>query len=221
MEMLKGNIVSKKFKIERIGPKIFHVHTSCPDLLAMTFLRFQEHYESPKFRKKVFTLKEFRKWYKRKYGSFSYCDDWTGFNVPGWVFDTFRAGAFDPLSRKERRLLKALYRLRGDCYVIGTSKDDPTALQHEITHALFYVDPKYRAAVQKVLRKHHLHEDNAIYRWLKRNKYASAVLDDEFNAYLVNDPDYLEDEGINVNKFAKVQKKLEVLFDKYSKRNEL
>jgi hypothetical protein len=213
--------MSDKLKVKRIAPKVFHVHARNQEMLAMSFLRFQEYYESPKFRKRLFTMKEFKKWYKKKYGKFSYCKDWAGFNVPGWVFETFRAGHFDPLNRRERNLLKALYRVTADCYVIGTYKGNSQALDHELTHALYYVDPEYRAKVCEILRKAGMSKKNAIFSWLRSNKYSSAVFEDEFNAYLVNDSDYLKSEGIKLKKFKRVRTKLQNLFLKYSLRNKL
>jgi hypothetical protein len=59
--------------------------------MCMTFLRYQECYESPnrKFRKKQFTLVDFMEWYSKKQsqGSFEYPKHWAGFNVPSYVFN--------------------------------------------------------------------------------------------------------------------------------------
>src|SRR5262245_26903475 len=74
--------------------------------LASTFLRFQEHYESPKFRKKIFSLEEFMDWYgQENKGKFSYFKDWAGFNIPSTEFEPFLEGKFDPLLEKEKRLM--------------------------------------------------------------------------------------------------------------------
>ena len=40
--------------------------------LASAFLRFQEHYESPKFRGEIFSLEEFMDWYAVEVGNFTY-----------------------------------------------------------------------------------------------------------------------------------------------------
>ena len=62
-------------KVVRVRKDIFHLKFNSQQELAETFLRFQEHYESPKYRGKVFTLGEFRKWYTDVHGSFSYYQD--------------------------------------------------------------------------------------------------------------------------------------------------
>src|SRR3989344_6116167 len=74
--------------------------------LAATFMRFQEHYESPYFRKKIFSVEEYMDWYARKRGNFTYYKDWSGFNIPSWVLAPFYEGKFDPLLEKERVFLK-------------------------------------------------------------------------------------------------------------------
>lgn len=63
--------------------------------LASTFVRFQEHYESPEFAGKTFSLEEFKEWYiknsekGRETGEFTYYEDWSGFNIPSYVMRPF------------------------------------------------------------------------------------------------------------------------------------
>jgi len=79
--------------------------------VTLTLLRFQEHYESPKFRGKIFSLEEFKRWYVAnspngiKTGEFTYYTDWNGFNIPSYVLQPFRDGKFNPLSEQERKFL--------------------------------------------------------------------------------------------------------------------
>lgn len=72
--------------IKETGPfsRVLHVTVKDSWDLAMTFLRMQEWYESPKFHHKHFTLEAYMRWYQKAYGkgTFSYPKDWTGFNVP-------------------------------------------------------------------------------------------------------------------------------------------
>jgi hypothetical protein len=77
--------------------------------LTSTFLRFQEHYESPFFKGKYFTLDEFKEWYiktspnGKKSGKFTYYTDWGGFNIPSYILKPFYNGAFNPLSENEKQ----------------------------------------------------------------------------------------------------------------------
>src|SRR5687767_6039954 len=91
---------------QQIADGIFVVRFQSQYELASTFLRVQEHYESPRFRNRVFSLEQFMDWYARRYGAFTYYEDWAGFNVPSTALAAFYQGKFDPLLRKEQRLLK-------------------------------------------------------------------------------------------------------------------
>jgi len=149
--------------------------------LAATFLRFQEHYESVRFRNRVFSLDEYMDWYAARYGAFTYYEDWSGFNVPSTALRAFTEGRFDPLSRRERRLLQAVKRLRPPFYVIGVASDQ--ALIHELAHALYFTDPEYRREVRRLLRGQ---KTAGIRKRLAVLGYHPSVLTDEVHAYLVD-----------------------------------
>src|SRR3989344_6355802 len=87
---------------------IILLHFKTQYQMASTFLRFQEHHESLKFAGEIFTLKEFKQWYTKFKGKFTYYKEWDGFNIPKTVLRKFYAGEFDPLSKKEKTLLKIL-----------------------------------------------------------------------------------------------------------------
>lgn len=125
-------------------------------LLSASFLRFQEHYESPRFRGQVFDWEEYMDWYARQCGAFTYLSDWSGFNLPDHAFDRFIANDFNPLTRKETFLLDTVRDYPRPFYVIGTVDSDDTALAHELVHALYYLVPAYREAADKVVVRHPL-----------------------------------------------------------------
>lgn len=160
---------------------IHHVSFPTRHLVTSTFLRFQEHYESPEFAGKVFTLEEFMDWYAATRGAFTYCEDWSGFNLPSSVFAPFRAGKFDPLTRKEAWLLGLFDGIEEPFYVIGTVEGGD-ALGHEIVHGLFSTAPGYADEVRATLATHPL---PAMRLALGKMGYAEHVFDDELNAYLL------------------------------------
>lgn len=162
---------------------IYHLIFPSQHLVASTFLRFQEHYEGPGHRRKVFDLEEYMDWYARENGAFTYCTDWTGFNIPSRVLVPFREGRFDPLTRKEQALLGQLADIKGDFYVIGTYKDDvdPTVLAHEATHGLFGAKPDYAKDVLATLSGFNLKKFR---KAIIDQGYHPEVLEDECNAYL-------------------------------------
>jgi hypothetical protein len=70
--------------------------------LASTFLRIQEHYESPFFSGKIFSLEQYMDWCAARTGSFTYYEDSSGFSVPSSALQPFYEGKVDPLLRPMR-----------------------------------------------------------------------------------------------------------------------
>lgn len=164
----------------KIADGIYLVRFPTQYELACTFLRVQEHYESSRFRNRVFTLEDYMDWYASEFGAFTYFEDWSGFNVPSSAFEPFKDGQFDPLLKKEAKLLRQFRSTSGPFYVIGVASDSD--LKHELAHALFFTRPDYKRAVLATMRDYDISglEEN-----LGRMGYHKHVLRDEAHAYLV------------------------------------
>ena len=145
------------------APGIFVVRFTTQYELASTFLRVQEHYESTRFKNRVFTLEEYMDWYAERFGAFTYFEDWSGFNVPSTALRPFYDGTFDPLREKERRLLAMFRRIREPFYVIGIASEQD--LHHELAHALYYMQPEYRKAVNAAMRNYSALADATPAEW--------------------------------------------------------
>ena len=165
----------------RVADGIFLVRFKTQYALASTFLRIQEHYESSRFRGRVFTLEDYMDWYAATFGAFTYFEDWSGFNVPSTALTPFYQGKFDPLLRKEQCLLRLFRMERSPFYVIGATSG--TDLTHEIAHALFFTRPSYRTAVLAAMREY---DTRALEKDLAGRGYHRLVLTDEAHAYLVS-----------------------------------
>lgn len=152
--------------------------------LAASFLRIQEHYESPHFHGRIFSLEQFMDWYASRYGNFTYYQDWTGFNVPSTALQPFYEGKFDPLSAKEKRLLSLFKDLKERFYVIGVCESDAKhSLAHELAHALYFTDESYRKAAQKAM---HGYKMTKLAMQIADLGYAKHVIPDEIQAYLIS-----------------------------------
>lgn len=164
------------------------------DELGLTFMRFQEHYESANhlFKGKVFTQGQLKRWYSETYGSNSYHLHWVGFNFPSSVLIPFKEGLFDPLTIEEQRLLE-LFKYRSDnFYIIGAQNN--SVLRHELSHALYASNPKYKMEIDTFLQKNQkkLKEIN---RYILQKGYCKEVLNDEIQAYITDND---ETELINI-----------------------
>jgi hypothetical protein len=182
-----------KIKTIKITPKIILLIFETQFDITSTLLRFQEHYESPEFHGKIFSLKEFKKWYAensthgKESGKFTYFADWSGFNIPSHIFSPFKNGDFNPLSVKEKKILKILDKVEEPYYVIGVYSHQSTAqstLDHEMRHAMFYTNQEYKKEVLEVISKHDFSKMNIE---LARIGYTEEVFLDEINAFASSD----------------------------------
>lgn len=168
--------------------------------LAHTFMRFQEHHESPneEFRKRAFTRKEYAEWARKEQGEFSYYSSYVGFSLPGRAINRFKKSRFEHISTNENLILEVCCDpnlLSG--YLIGIVEHDPNnALYHELAHALYDFDPPYAQAVRCSLEPEQWLVDCIVY--LSKQNYDNSTIYDEINAYIINDMNILQKEKIQV-----------------------
>lgn len=176
--------------------------------LTSTFLRVQEHYESPRFHGRVFSLEQYMDWYAAENGNFTYYQDWSGFNVPSTAFRPFYEGKFDPLGQKEKHLLGLFADLKERFYVIGIYENG--SLTHELAHALYFIDDAYREAVQAEMHKYNT---SHLARKIADAGYAEHVVRDEMQAYIVAPSGGL---GDALGPLKPLRRKLRALFRRHS-----
>ena len=212
-------------KLTEILDNLFHLHFPTQQELASTFLRFQEHYESPQFKGKIFTLDEFEQWYifnspkGKETGTFTYHEDWSGFNIPSLVLEPFYEGRFDPLSVQEESLLQQFQDKRcAKFYVIGTFGKEQESLNHEIAHGLFYTNSDYQSKVLEALASMIPEDRNKMRSALLALGYDESVIDDEIQAYVVDDLEWLARHEIEGQGFVKLHQQLREIFDRYMSR---
>lgn len=202
----------ERMTLTEVVPGVLHLKFPSRVMMGRTMVRFQEHYESPKYRNKVFTRTEFEAWYaaQKEHGRYSYDRDWEGFNVPSRVLRRFKRGDFDPLDARERALLAKVADQRGRFYLIATAgKDgDPETLRHEVAHGLWYTRPEYRRRAQALLRGVNL---KPVFKMLEKLGYHESVWLDEAHAWLGDDARYVREQGLNPKPYAAVRRKLRLL----------
>jgi hypothetical protein len=179
--------------IQLYGSKVIHLQFDNSWDMCDGLMRFQEHYESPKFRGLIFTRDEFEKWYKddTQSTSFNYHYDWSGFNFPSYIVEPFLEGKFDPLTPAEAKILDALRGIKLPYYVIGTSgslADEDITMKHELAHALFYLDETYKQSCLDIVKDAEQKESkefNDFTSYLKSIGYCDSVIYDEIQAYSI------------------------------------
>ncbi len=141
------------FKLHNYGRGILHVTNPFPEELAYGFLRIQESSGNPRWIGRVFSEEKFLNWYdklraREEDGRWEYHKEYVGFSVPDSAFRAFYEGRYDPCSTLEQGLLKLLEkstnRGKRTAFVIGSTEGDIHTMDHELSCALFHVDPAYR-----------------------------------------------------------------------------
>ena len=173
-------------KITRPLPGVLHLQFTTQTDLCRSFLRMQEFYESPypEIRGRYFTLPEYIMLYTKDHGKpFSYYTDWHGFNIPGEALRRFGRVFKDKLTTPEQLILS----IKDVTYLIGTHDDCAEALDHELAHARYHTDLRYRTRAYELvfhLGVYHPREHRAFVEWLKTSGYTTDVFFDEINAYM-------------------------------------
>ena len=180
--------------------------------LGRTFIRFQEFYESPnpEFKGKIFTIGMVRQWYSIKYGADTYHHDWTGFNFPSKVLIPFKQGLFDPLTTEEIELLN-LFKYRNDhFYIMGAQNAD--TLRHELSHALYDSNIKYKTEINKYINKNKKQLEKAK-KYILEKGYDQEVINDELQAYITDK----DDQGIVHLINPQIISDINFIYEKYRK----
>jgi len=196
------------YSLNKVRPHVWHIKMDCLYELGMTFLRASEYYESVNedFRGKLgWTLLDHMKWYattsgirrRGEYGSFSFCVDWGGYNVPGFALDElyprrpgYEADEIVDWNCYDARIHGFLQDIRKEeanarYYVIGTETvSEKGAFGHELAHAYYYTDDSYRREMDRIMNT--TANEWAVQRLrsdVRLLGYCEEVLHDEVQAY--------------------------------------
>lgn len=202
--------VEDPLTIKKISNNIIHLSMPTQKEISSLLIRFQEYYESPikEIRGKIFTLGYLKHLYslstRTERGGFTYHrgnlfdGDWNGFNFPGEVIEPFVRGLFDPLTPGEEDVVELLKWRQDKFYVIGTHAEsgEDWVMDHEVCHALYYINEAYRVNVDEALVEALDSEPKLanMYTMLKSWGYCDEVLADECHAYISADYKWLCDE---------------------------
>lgn len=188
--------MSLPFEVKKLNDEIVLVIFDERSEMCDTLIRFQEYYENPKFRDRIFTLGELRESLMHEFGGYTYKHWVDGCNIPGSAFLPFLQGLFDPLTPEEAQFLDVVCKRRGSFYVIAVYEDyDKDTLTHEECHALYGTNDLYRYEVDDALAAY-WDDCEEIVEWLYKEGYCTEVIKDEVHAYVSADAKHLEKENI-------------------------
>lgn len=181
----------KTFEIRKVTDRIYVFLFENAYDLCMHFLRYQEYYESPKFKGKEFTIIEFMEWYAKTMGNglFTYPSDWRGFNIPSHViWEAQASGKIEDYNLYDKAMWSA-YNMVGSTikhnsfYILGVCKSELNVLDHELAHALYYVNEEYANDMNGFVNKLTNKVLSSVYRYFEQVGYSKEVYKDELQAY--------------------------------------
>lgn len=160
--------------------------------ISMTFCRVEEFYESPLKRLvgQKFDMFTFLDQQMNDKGEIDYFSYWTGFNIPGdsvlkWC--ELHLQELTPLEHELINNITSKVDVTKPFYIIGAKEKDANTLDHEIAHALYYLNKLYALQMTKAIynfykkdRKNYV----KIVKALKEMGYNESVIKDEVQAYM-------------------------------------
>jgi hypothetical protein len=201
-------------------PQIFLFLGETPSDLGRPFVRIQEFYESPaaRFRRKFFTLAQFKEWYCRtqsRTGKFTYYSDFNGYNIPGDVFLDWATAYAGNETEDEQSLLGMMGALPSQFYVMGAPEDCAGTIDHELSHAFFHLFPEYKKLMLSMLEGYDLSD---VHRYLKANMYIRDVYSDESISYIMFDDSLLHSSGVSTKHLRGLRGGMLGVFQTYKSR---
>jgi len=207
-----------KYKIKQVRPRITALVVPDDYERAMLFWRVQEFYESPckLFRGAAFSVWDYARWYARKYGGcFSYPKDFVGFNLPLIVAKKcYEINEVEtPYDEEMKSIIDSLFVNGERGYLIGAESLKGFTFEHEMAHALYYVDDQYREEMDELTRSLPRQTFLTFKRNLAKVGYCSSVLMDEVQAYMSNEINPKLCKGVRSKK--SIHKKYRAVFKRY------
>lgn len=174
------------FKVTEILPNVLHFNFRSYRTMVRHFLRFQEYWENPHFRNKIFTHKEYKDWYLQQHDSYDIEVSWAGCAVSEKAFEPFFNKQFKP-NDKEKAVLEVVKHLRGDRFFVITSVgNDQDTVLHETAHAMYGMNAQYRKQVKSILESTlSAKTRDFLNTELSKMEYGPLRFDDELHAYLM------------------------------------
>ena len=198
MKKIKHSLV--KGSVKEVAPRIYCAIIDDDYDRAMLFCRYQEYYESPykNFRGKRFTWMEYMRFYKNawKKRTFTYPDDWSGYNIPSNVMDKsnnifYKDSEYDVVMNDIYFYCSTDSQnknngTRCDWYLIGASSKDKGTTNHEIAHGLYFTNKEYKKNVTNLIKNiKPIHYEKLNKKLIKMGYVDDKkIIDDEIQAFM-------------------------------------
>lgn len=170
--------------------RVFHFIFEDQESMNRTFIRFSEFNESPIYKNRLFETTDILKYIPNYYSLV------LGHNIPGEACRKFHEKYSVNFSLDELKIIKIVQQnnvqLMNDFYIIATFESDKAkynAIDHEIAHALYYLNRNYSSEIKiiatKYTKKYKL-DFSSMFKVLRYKQYDKTVWWDEIHAFLID-----------------------------------
>ena len=159
-----------------------------PDL-TRAFFRMSEFYEGNRYAgspAQDIDMADFLDNFVDRQGQVDYFKFWDGFNITDKAFKSWLKGV-GKLGQAEKLIVDAIkkYDKSGPYSIVGVAGNTAATDDHELFHALYYLDPGFRRSVDALLKEFRKQSDyKTIRQVLKTRLQYQDHLDEEIAAYL-------------------------------------
>jgi hypothetical protein len=218
-------MITPNYKLDLIDSNIISLTFDTFREQSITLFRMSEFYESPfsEIRGQKFSIDNFLYHYMNPKGKIKYFSFWDAYNIPGESIYEFFNLFYNEFTQSESELfdrIDKLVDLAKPFYLISALKGRKSDFEHELCHAKYYLDEKYRDKVDY----HISHMPLYLYDEFKANLvnmgYSNddSIIIDEINAYLsTSSGKYVKNNFVSDYEIEKYQKKLKHKFKKIKK----
>ena len=197
-------------QINELAPGIYHARFESLYCLLATAIRLH----GVNFHSTPFDHEESLDRWARLHGNYTYFSDCVGLMLDYRQFAQFKTEGFQPYWRREQALMDLVEGFEEPYMVICTFQDkdprvDLSTIRHELAHAFYELDDRYRRDVLKTMRRYGI---KRLLAFLKKRGYSHDSLHTEANAYLVEGETVLRELGFVAAINAKLVSELQDLY---------
>ena len=189
--------------------KIIYFKYKTPKPLMLAWGRIQEYTETDYFKGQKNILREAIQKYWYPIINANYFSYWTGINIKGETIKQFLIDNLYlyPEEMEALTKLKKIINISADFYLVGGIGSDDDVLQHELHHAYYNYDKKYKKRAQNIIKKYNI---RPIQRALKKHLgYSDEVTQEECMAHLIDGGENIQIEcKTNLKPYRKLQYEL-------------
>lgn len=179
-------------KCKKLGKQLLLFIFKTQKEITMTFFRMEEFYESPikALYQNKFNVFDFLDASMNDKGEIDYFAKWIGFNIPGHSIKDWAELHCPNYTPKETEVLNHI-NSKVDAsqpfYIIAAKEGNTDVMDHEIAHALYYLNKEYKARMSGLvlhMKQHFPVQYKKVQDWLKEMGYNKSVFTDETQAYM-------------------------------------